>query len=64
MGITGMFLDFMRFMVRNRRGAVEPVTEERRKHLFPINCKDANRKLAESVDRLNDAVTRAVERRK
>lgn len=60
MGIAVMF-NFLRFIMTRRRES-RPVETDRRKRYFPYNCREANRVLVESVDRFENAVTRAIKK--
>lgn len=60
MGITAMF-DFLRFVMTRRRES-RPVSIDRRTRFFPYNYREANRVLADSVRRFEDAVTRATKK--
>lgn len=56
-------IDFLHVLL-SRRSAEKPVPSDRRKKLMFPACKAANKTLQESLQNFDDAVTRAIGRKK
>ena len=56
--------NLLRFIFSNRRVGENVVAVERRRNLFPYNCKEASRMMTDAIDRFDSAVHSATERRK